>query len=338
MSLSLLGKPWYKNSRIHTLHRDAAAVFSTDAQKLSYFVYMLTDLKLSRQYDGFLFLAESARNVPKLDSHHHIELELNLVVRGWITYVVGKRCFTFPVRTLLWLFPKQEHQLVARSADAQFYVAVFKPSLIGKSCRTSAYSDLWRANHQSGAILDSRLAPDAFDLIHKTMDSLMPGSLDPDVLNREAGYGWLSNFSYQHGDPEGLNAGLRHLLLLCWRSQKTGKIQGDATVLHRSVRRALQLMSEDGSEMNLSQLAQACGASEAYLSRIFRKQIGVPLSRYRNSLRLSRFWEEYRQPEKKTMAEAVYAAGFGSYAQFFKVFTQTYGQGPRACLMSNTPP
>lgn len=299
---------------------------------------MLADLKLSRGYDGFLFLAESARNVPKLDSHHHVELELNLVVRGWITYVVGERCFTFPSRALLWLFPEQEHQLVARSADAQFYVAVFKPSLIAKTCRTPAYADLKRGNYQSRAVLNTRLAPDAFDLIRGTMGSLMQGSLDPDLLNREAGYGWLSSFSYKHDDPDALNAGLRHLLLLCWRSQRTGKVEGDAAALHRAVRRAIQLMSDGEQELNLSQLARACGVGEAYLSRIFRKQIGVPLSHYRNSLRLSRFWEEFHQSERKTVAEAVYAAGFGSYAQFYKVFTQAYGQGPRACLAAAAPP
>ncbi len=299
---------------------------------------MLANLKISPRYDGFLFLSEAARNVPKLDSHHHVELELNLVVRGWITYVASERCFTFPARTLLWLFPEQEHQLVTRSPDAQVYVAVFKPSLITRSCHTHTYSDLMRRNYQSGAILNAHLAPDTFDLIRKTMDSLTQGSLDPDVQNREAGYGGLSSFPYRVGDPDGLNAGLRHLLLLCWRSQKTGKVRGDATALHRSVRRALQLLSDDGPEMNLSQLAKACGASEAYLSRTFSKQIGVPLSRYRNSLRLSRFWEEFRQPEQKTLAEAVYAAGFGSYAQFYKVFTEAYGQGPRACLASDTRP
>jgi methylphosphotriester-DNA--protein-cysteine methyltransferase len=100
------------------------------------------------------------------------------------------------------------------------------------------------------------------------------------------------------------------------------------------VRRALRVLSEDGWSRDLGELAEACGVSESYLSRTFRRQIGVPLSRYRNSLRLSRFWEEYRQPEQKTLAEAVYAAGFGSYAQFYKVFTQAYGRGPRACLPS----
>jgi hypothetical protein len=57
-------------------------VFSTGAQKLSYLVHMLEDLKLGARYDGFLYLVESTGNPPKLKSHHHIELELNLVVQG----------------------------------------------------------------------------------------------------------------------------------------------------------------------------------------------------------------------------------------------------------------
>ena len=32
------------------------------------------------------------------------------------------------------------------------------------------------------------------------------------------------------------------------------------------------------------------------------------------------------------MTHAAYAAGFGSYAQFHRVFTQAYGRGPRECL------
>lgn len=298
---------------------------------------MLASLKLGKAYDGLLFLAESTRNPPTIESHRHIELEMNLVVRGSITYVVGDRRFTFQARTLLWLFPEQEHQLVDRSDDAQNYVAVFKPSLIARSCRTGAYEGLKRKNHEPGGVLNTLLEPDSFDLIRKTMDSLMQGSLDPDLLNREAGYGVESNFSYQHGDPEGLNAGLHHLLLLCWRIRCTGRVLGETATLHPAVRRALKLLSAGAWEQDLGQLAKACWTSEAYLSRIFRRQIGVPLSRYRNSLRLSRFWEQYRQPEKKTLAEAVYAAGFGSYAQFYKVFTKTYGQGPRACLAPRSP-
>ena len=293
---------------------------------------MLENLKLRQRYDGFLFLAESAHNPPKLKSHHHIELELNLVVRGTITYVVAGRRFTFQRRTLLWLFPAQEHQLVDRSDDAQNYVAVFKPSLIARSCHASTYDGLKRKRNKGEGILHTLLEPESFDLVRKMMDSLMQGSLDSGLLNREAGFGLSADFSFEHNDPDGLNAGLRHLLLLCWRTQRTGKALGEAVALHPAVRRAVKFLSERDREEDLDQLAQACGVSGAYLSRTFRRQIGVPLNRYRNSLRIARFWEEYRQPEQKTLAEAVYAAGFGSYAQFYKVFTQAYGHGPRACL------
>jgi AraC-like DNA-binding protein len=67
---------------------------------------------------------------------------------------------------------------------------------------------------------------------------------------------------------------------------------------------------------------------------MFTRQIGVPLSRYRNSVRLAKFMGLIREPEKRTITEAVYAAGFGSYAQFHRVFTQAYGSGPRECLQA----
>lgn len=295
---------------------------------------MLEDLKLDPLYDGFLFLCESVRNPPKLNSHHHVELELNVVLRGSITYVVRGQRFTFPRRSLLWMFPSQEHQLVDRSDDAQNYVAVFKPDLIAQSCRSEAYAGLKRKKIKGGGLLHTLLDPESFDLVCKTMDAVMLGSLDADLLNREAGFGVASEFRFAHSDPDGLNAGLHHLLLLCWRLQRKTEVSGEPVQLHPAVCKALTLLSEDVWEKNLSYLARKCGVSETYLSRIFCRQIGVPLNRYRNSLRLARFWEEYRQPVQRTISEAVYAAGFGSYAQFFKVFTETYGRGPRESLQS----
>jgi methylphosphotriester-DNA--protein-cysteine methyltransferase len=293
---------------------------------------MLADLKLGPRYDGFIFLAESVRNPPVLRPHHHVELELNLVVRGTISYVVGGRRTTFERGTLLWLFPAQEHQLVDRSPDAQFYVAVFVPRLIKRSCRSAAYADLRRQSLARVDILQTRLTPETFDLAHKTMGSLLAGAPDPDLVNREGGFGVNSDFHYEHNDPEGLNAGLRHLLLFCWRCQRAGQSPGVAVALHPAVRKALECLSAGGEELALAPLARRCGASEAHLSRMFARQIGVPLTRYRNSVRLGRFFDHYRGPEQKTVAEAMYAAGFGSYAQFHRVFTQAYGCGPREAM------
>jgi AraC-like DNA-binding protein len=313
-------------------------ICSTIQAELSYIVRLLVNLKLGKNYDGLLYLAEATRNLHVVESHHHIELEVNLVVQGTITYVVDGLRFSFSPRTLLWLFPEQEHQLVARSANAKFYVAVFKPALIFRSCRTPAYDDLKRKTNDQGGVLSTLLKPDSFDLLEKTMDSLMEGALDADLLNREAGFGQTSDFSFQHTDPDALNAGLHYLLLLSWRSHLMGKATRDPVVLHPAIRRALKLLSEETRECSLEELARNCGASKSYLSRKFHQQTGVSLTRYRNSLRLSRFFQQYQQPDQKTITEAVYGAGFGSYAQFYKVFSQAYGRGPRDCLRSDAPP
>ena len=309
-----------------------AAVFSTNDRKLSYIVRLLENLKLDGRYDGLLYLAEATRNLQRIESHHHIELELNLVVQGTITYVINDRRFTFSPRTLLWLFPQQEHQLVARSDDARFYVVVFKPALIRKSCHAVAYEELKHKPRDKDNLLSTLLEPKAFDLISRIMDSLMQGAMDADVLNREAGFGPASDFHFEHHDPDALNAGLHYLLLLCWNFQINGSAVRNAVTLHPAVKRALKLLSEGNTGEDLIDLAKACGVSKSYLSRVFHRQVGVALNQYRNTLRLSRFFEELRQPGKKTIARAVYAAGFGSYAQFYKVFIQAYGRGPRECL------
>lgn len=291
---------------------------------------MLQNLKLGREYDGFLFLAESARNPPSLRSHHHVELELNIVARGTVTYVAGGGRFTFGPRSLLWMFPSQEHQLVDRSNDAQYYVAVFKPELISRSCRSSTYRDLKRKMPPGNNLLYSLLDSDQFVFLISLLKQVMEGSIDPDILNREAGFGVDSDFRYRHGDSDWLNAGLHHLLLFCWRLQQTGTSENCQVSLHPSVSKALKFLGDDAWAGTLGQLARQCGLSETHFSRMFSRQVGVPLNRYRNSLRLARFWEHYRNPVQPTIMEAVFAAGFGSYAQFYKVFTEVYGEGPRA--------
>ena len=219
-----------------------------------------------------------------------------------------------------------------RTADAQYCIAVFRPELIADARRAEAYAGLKRDHIGEDGVLHAVLRPEAFDLVRRTMDNLMEGSLDADLLNREAGFGLGSSFQFEHGDQDGVNAGLRHLLMLGWRCQRDGRSGAGAVVLHPAVSKALAVLGEGEWEGGMDRLANRCGVSAAYLSRVFRKQVGVPLSRYRNSTRLARFWAMQRGAEQRTIAEAVYAAGNGSYAQFYEVFYAAHGKVPRECL------
>jgi methylphosphotriester-DNA--protein-cysteine methyltransferase len=296
---------------------------------------VLEDLKLGERYDGFLFLAESRLKPPILQSHRHPELELNLVTDGSVTYLIRGRRYTFPRGSMVWIFPAQEHQLVDRTPDARYYVAVFKPELIQRACQDPAYAELKRQSPRGGGVPCRLLKPETFELLTRTMDALTADGLDPDLLNREAGFGFQSDFRYAHGDPDALNAGLRHLLIQCWKCFRAGEGGVNPVQLHPAILKVLGLLENADAEAGLPELAARCGVSPTYLSRLFKRQVGVALSHYRNALRLRRFMEHHHRPGRRTLLESVYAAGFGSYAQFYKVFAAFHGQGPRTFLAAD---
>lgn len=288
---------------------------------------MKVDLKIRPEYDGFLFLARSVFNPPPLAPHRHAELELNLVARGRIIYVVDGERLEFRQGDLLWFFPAHGHQLVDRSSDAEYYVAVFKQTMIREACPGALYRPLHKRRAAEG-VPHRIVEPLTFDLLRHTMDSLIEGAPPPEQVNREAGYGAYSAFVYHHSDPAALNAGLRHLLLQSWRCMSTGHALRTRIPLHPSVAKALSLLSGPGGSLSLDDLAAACGTSAPYLSRMFARQIGVSVSQYRNTVRLGRFLEIYRGPGRPSVLDAALEAGFGSYPQFHKIFTETYGMPP----------
>lgn len=298
---------------------------------------MLEDLKLAPAYEGLLFLAEAMRNPPVLRPHQHAELELNLVTAGEITYVVEGARYRFPRRSLLWLFPAQQHQLVDRTSDAAYYVAAFKPDLIKRACRGPFYRDLKRQRPSEEGVIHRCLAPDECEDLAHEMRAIVEDGLDADLLNREAGFGISKAFSFRHNDPDWLNAGLRHILLYGWRLQQRPGRRSQAVKLNPAVRKALDRLEADPTDVTLAMLARHCGCSESFLSRTFRQEVGANFAHYRNSVRLGRFWEYYRSGQCETLLEAVFAAGFGSYAQFSRVFTAAYGTSPRRALATGSP-
>lgn len=295
---------------------------------------MWEDLNIAPEYDGFIFLAEAMRNPPVLRPHQHVELELNLVVEGEVTYVHDNQRYCFSKGSLLWLFPQQEHQLIDRMADAAYYVAVFTPAMLKQACRGERYDQLKQQQLSKSGILHTELRPAEFESLRGEMAELVEEGLDSDLLNREAGFGQSAGFQFQHNDPDWMNAGLRRILLASWRLQ-SGQRRGRREVsLHPVVRQALNLIGQPDGPGDLVGLADSVGVSPAHLSRTFRRELGVSLSRYRNSIRLGRFWEIYRRAQNESLLNIVLRAGFGSYAQFYRVYVAAYGRNPRGSLQT----
>jgi AraC-like DNA-binding protein len=80
------------------------------------------------------------------------------------------------------------------------------------------------------------------------------------------------------------------------------------------------------SPIRLGDIAQAVGASPAYLTDVFRRAEGVPLHKYLTQLRLARALVELPHADDLTML--AFNLGFSSHSHFTAAFRRAYGSTP----------
>jgi AraC-like DNA-binding protein len=93
--------------------------------------------------------------------------------------------------------------------------------------------------------------------------------------------------------------------------------------------RVLVLLEEDAA-LGRRQLAARLGVSESCLSRAFKSEMGFSVAQYRGRLRLERFFALVDR--RGNLLAAALDAGFGSYAQFHRVFRSVLGKTPSEYL------
>lgn len=87
----------------------------------------------------------------------------------------------------------------------------------------------------------------------------------------------------------------------------------------------------DDPSLSAASLAQRHGMSATRLCRMFKSELGMSLVEYRNRLRMDRFLSLVQSGRGDLLMTAL-DAGFGSYAQFHRVFRALHGDSPRAFL------
>jgi transcriptional regulator GlxA family with amidase domain len=83
-------------------------------------------------------------------------------------------------------------------------------------------------------------------------------------------------------------------------------------------------------------MAQRLEITPARLARVFKTEMGMSLVAYRNRMRLDRFDRLLDSGGGSNLLEAALAAGFGSYAQFHRVFRAVHGIAPRTYWQRRT--
>ncbi len=109
-----------------------------------------------------------------------------------------------------------------------------------------------------------------------------------------------------------------------------GAVQQAGARVHPVVVGTLRLLAQDPS-LGGKELADRLHISLSRLARLFKAETGLSLVEYRNRLRLERF-DVLVRTGSDNLLEAALAAGFGSYAQFNRVFTAERGVPPTKYL------
>ena len=100
---------------------------------------------------------------------------------------------------------------------------------------------------------------------------------------------------------------------------------------HALVRKVTQLLNQDPT-LSCDELSKRLKISSGRLARTFKRETKASIVEYRNELRLARFLERV-DGQAANLLEAALDAGFGSYAQFHRVFRARFGRTPSDYLV-----
>ncbi len=261
-------------------------------------------LSVPENLDGIVWHYKWASRLALWPMHHHAELEVNVVVDGTATYVMNMRRYDLTPGSIVWLFPNQDHLLLQQSPDYVMWIAVFKPALIGSLC---SGNDTWPL----------RQADPAGHFCRR--------------LNAER-TGWLAMLFRELLDAipneTYFNVGLGFALLAAWSGYQSADDLGEGHDIHPAVEQAARLVHNSAEPLGLTEIARRVGLSPTHLCRLFKLQMGLSLVAFRNGQCIDRFVRLYAHGRRRTMIDAAMEAGFGSYTQFYRVFTKHMGCTP----------
>lgn len=268
---------------------------------------MKEKLFLPQSYNGDLWLYNKERFLDlsyQSFLHRHDELELNLVTHGQGVYLLNSRKIEMVPNSILWLFPEQEHLLLEKSLDFEMWILVVKPGYLREICTDP--NSLVLLEGDPGGNFCRGLTTNQFQKLAGLCKDTLPTKNDLALFNISVGY----------------------ILLSAWAAYQTANNTGLEKNINPTVNKASKLIMGGMGKDDLQFLAREVGLSPSRLSRLFKRQMGISLTTFRNRCRVEHFLDLYGVGQTRTMLNSALEAGFGSYAQFYRVFRQIMGGNP----------
>jgi AraC-like DNA-binding protein len=266
--------------------------------------------KLPRALDGLLLLEDLSlhgRRYWSQDRHSHDELELHLIERGHAVFLLPEHRLEAPAGTLLWIPPGHQHLLLEVSSELRRWLLLVRRRVARRVLPAEALN---RALHSEQVV---RLAPRALNALRTTF---MEQGVGRSLTEAPRALGLV-------------NAGIAYALARAHLiAAAAAGAERRTQSFHSAVVRALSALRASVPPPSLPELAALSHTSQAHLSKLFSAQVGMSITEFRNHLRLQRFFELYGDGRSTTLLAAALDAGFGSYAQFHRVFKQHIGHAP----------
>ncbi|RZU53426.1 AraC family transcriptional regulator [Krasilnikovia cinnamomea] len=252
--------------------------------------------------------------VPMSRAHRHQDIEINVVIRGSITYLFGGRFVEveMPGAALFWA--SVPHQLVRVSPDARLR---------------------W-LNLPLAMVLPWKLGPVLLDQL------LRPW---PTVLRRAVPAPGFADWATELASPDAELSAIALLEIQAYTRRLLHEAEPDTRAESRARRddavvRATAMarfIAEHFAErITVADVADVVHLHPRYAMTIFRRVVGLTVGQHLEQCRVAEA-QRLLITSDATAAEIAHAAGFGSVSRLYAAFTPACGQSPAAYRLANRP-
>lgn len=259
---------------------------------------------------GYSCVSWTPTAMPRSDRHN--EIEINLLERGRLVYLLGGRKVVVPTGKLTLFWAVVPHQILEFDSVSDYYVATIPLSWFLQ----------WRLPDDfNRAILHGEIVIDPSD------DALSSDLIRFATWSEDAKTGVEERLQVSLLEIE---ARLRRLALsVSMKSRRRNSLsKADEGQLSRAEQMAGFIALHYTQPLTTEMISQHVGLHPNYAMALFQQTFGTTLIKYVNQHRLSHA-QRLLLTTKDLVLEIAYNSGFGSLSRFNEAFRQTFHCTPR---------